>query len=278
MKVAVLISGRCVRYEVCLLPLLQKTKYDVDLFLSINDIDKPYYDKLRENLSPWIKGFYLEKFDLPKDFSNTHWRSLRQEIDGKYIPLHTMSMFFNDMNAFNMATKYADDNGFEYDNYLKFRADLIVDEFPEFIKSEELKIFSSVPRCDFRVPIVDRENKQLNGSVPIVCDAVAYGNRNSMRNYCDTYNFVLDINEHFDGNYPINFEDTLTHQVYDKDIPVERFNYKYLIDKNRRIFDNYKTIINSSGSVRVNHRNSLKPRDMDDVESTENIPPISDLA
>ena len=35
MKIAMLISGRAARYEVCLLPILKKTTYhDIDLFLS----------------------------------------------------------------------------------------------------------------------------------------------------------------------------------------------------------------------------------------------------
>ena len=278
MKIALLISGRCVRYEVCLLPILEKTKYDVDVFMSINDNECKYYENVRKKLSPWLKGICVKPYEFPDGFLNSHSRSLRQEINGKLVPLHTMSMFYNDMNAYNIAKRYADQNNFEYDNYLKYRADLIADDLPEFKKTDEIKLYSVIARCMFNVPTVDRVKKSLVGSVPCISAAIDYGNRKTMDIYFDTYNFILEINNQWNGNYPINFEDSLTHQIYDKKVPVERFNYKYLIDKNRRMFDQYKTFVNSSGHVRPNYKNSLTPRDMNDVETTENIPPISDLA
>ena len=181
----------------------------------------------------------------------------------------------HDYDWFNKEFKQ---NDFKYDNYLKYRADLIADELPEFKETDELKLYSVIARCMFNVPIVDRVKKSLVGSVPCISAAIDYGNRKTMDIYFDTYNFILEINKQWNGNYPINFEDSLTHQIYDKKVSVERFQYKYLIDKNRRIFDNYKTFRNLAGEVRPNYRNALKLRDMNEIESTENIPPISDLA
>jgi len=43
MRIAMLISGRAARYEVCLLPILEACGYTIDLFMSINDIDGLYY-------------------------------------------------------------------------------------------------------------------------------------------------------------------------------------------------------------------------------------------
>ena len=38
MRIALLITGRAARYDVCLLPILQNTPYhDIDIFMSIND-------------------------------------------------------------------------------------------------------------------------------------------------------------------------------------------------------------------------------------------------
>ena len=48
MKVAVFISGRLKCYESCLIPILQRTSYDVDLFCSINDVESSYYDTARK--------------------------------------------------------------------------------------------------------------------------------------------------------------------------------------------------------------------------------------
>jgi len=280
MRISLLISGRISRYEVCLLPILKKEKYEIDLFVSVNDQFCEYYEIMKNELSPWIKGLYVKPYEFPDKFENTHLRSLRQLINGKYVPLHTMSMFFNDMNAFNMATKYADDNNFEYDAYLKYRSDIISHDLPEIKKTTEKKIFSTVPSCDFTEPLVNRETKTLGDQVPIVSDAVAYGNRETMKIYCDTYNFVLEINEDWSGNYPINFEQCVTQNIYDKEVPVQRFEYFYMLDRNRRIFDNhlsYHDIGNGTDRDEFWQRkdipNCLPTIDIKNTKSTSHIKP-----
>jgi hypothetical protein len=62
MRIALLISGRLKCYETCLLPLLQNSSYDVDVFASINDVDYDYYNRVITNLSPWLKGLYISIF------------------------------------------------------------------------------------------------------------------------------------------------------------------------------------------------------------------------
>ena len=277
MKIALLISGRITRYEVCLLPILKKQKYEVDLFVSVNDEFCDYYEVMKNELSPWIKGLYVKPYEFPDNFENTHLRSLRQLVDGKYVPLNTMSMFFNDMNAFKMATKYADDNNFEYDAYLKYRSDIIHDNLPDIVKTDEFKIFSS--KKAGTEALIDRKNKTFLHHVPIVCDAVAYGNRKVMSIYCDTYNFVLDINDEWDGNYPINFEQCVTHQIYDKEVSIERIDYFYMLDRHRRIFDNYVSYHNLGNDkggdkeVRKDIPGSLPRRDIKNTKSTSHIKP-----
>ena len=263
MRVAVLISGRAARYEVCLYNILQKRKYDYDLFISVNDEPCKYYDIMKEKLSPWLKGLEVSPYTIPNDFKNSHKDSVTQCVNGKFVPQNVMSMYFNDMKAFNMATEYADNNGFEYDVYLKYRSDLIVDDMPNFEKTDDYKIYSAVPSCDFT-------RKTIDGvEVPIVCDAIAYGNRESMECYTDTYNFVLDMNERFGGDYMLHFETCLTQNVYYKNVPVERFNYPYKLDGNRRIFD---TVWSDSGDSRVhNIRGAHPPINSRDVETTEHI-------
>ena len=73
MRVALLISGRIARYEVCLIPFLKKnTQYTIDLFASINDDESKYYDLVRSELSPWLKGLHIQKYKLPEDFNHNH--------------------------------------------------------------------------------------------------------------------------------------------------------------------------------------------------------------
>jgi len=277
MRIAILISGRICRYEVCLLPILEKEKYEIDLFVSVNDEFCDYYDEMKKELSPWLKGLYVKPYKFPDGFENNHIRSLRQVIDGKYLPFNTMSMFFNDMTAFNMATQYADDNNFEYDAYMKYRSDIIVDNFPDIIKTDEIKIFSS--KKDMTEALIDRKNKTFIHHVPIICDAVAYGNRKTMSVYCNTYNFVLEVNNEWDGNYPINFEQCVTHQIYDKEISIDRFEYFYMLDRNRRLFDKYESYHNLGNGIggdkeyRQNIQGSSPGIDVKSTKSTSNIPP-----
>ena len=119
MKVAMLLSGRIKCYETCLIPLLKESQYDVDIFASINDIESDYYNLVRKNLYPWLKKIEINQFSFSKRFEeifiniNTHQKEPK--------PYNSMSMFFNDRNSFDMATKYADDNGFEYDAYMKYQ-------------------------------------------------------------------------------------------------------------------------------------------------------------
>lgn len=274
MRVAVLISGRAARYEVCLYHILEKDKYKYDLFISVNDEPCKYYDIMRENLGKLLKGLEISQYKFPKGFKNTHKDSIKQYVNGKFVPQNVISMYYNDMNAFNMATKYADENGFEYDAYLKFRSDIIASDMPNIQKTDELKIYSAVPLCDFTCQTLD------GIEVPIVCDAVAYGNRKSMKEYVDTYNFVLDMNEKMSGDYRIHFETCLTQSIYHKKVLVERFHYSYMLDGNRRIFDIFweKSGTPECADSRINQiRGAHSPINSKDVDTTIHIPsfPVS---
>jgi hypothetical protein len=55
MKIALLISGRATRYEVCLLEVLKNTKHDIDIFMVINDEENTYYKIMQDTLKQWLK-------------------------------------------------------------------------------------------------------------------------------------------------------------------------------------------------------------------------------
>ena len=80
MKIAILISGRSARYEVCLLNILNNTSYDVDVFMSINDNKCEYYDMMQKKLSKWLKGLYIQPYNVPDDFENYSPNTLRQRV------------------------------------------------------------------------------------------------------------------------------------------------------------------------------------------------------
>lgn len=231
MRVAILISGRLKCYQSCLLPLLENVKYDVDLFCSINDIESQYYETVRNNLHFWLKDLYVHPYTFPKRFEEIFVNINTDLPEPK--PYNPMSMFFNDRNAFDMATKYADSNGFEYDAYMKYRSDIITSSLPEINITDSYKIFSVVPWCNYTAPVVIRDPLGYGVNVPWISDAVVYGNRNSMRAYTETYNFCMEMLELFEGRYPCNFEPSVTQNAYDKFLRVEYFDKPYTIDPSR---------------------------------------------
>jgi len=228
MRVALLISGRLKCYETCLLPLLSKSQYDIDIFASINDIDSDYYDRVRVNLSSWLKGIYISPYSFSKRFVEIFVNIHTNLPEPK--PYNQMSMFFNDRNAFDMATEYADKNSFEYHAYMKYRADIITNSFPEIKVTDKQKLFSVIPWCNHTSPVVIRDPIGYGDLVPWVSDAIVYGNRKSMLTYTETYNFCMEMLELFDGRYPCNFEPSVTQNAYDKKLEVEYFNKPYIID------------------------------------------------
>ena len=231
MRVALLISGRLKCYQSCLLPLLKKAQYEIDVFCSINDIESEYYQTAKRNLSPWLKGLYVQPYSFPKRFSEIFVNINTNLPEPK--PFNPMSMFYNDRKAFEMATEYADANGFEYDAYMKYRSDIITSSLPKISNSGNHKIFSVVPWCNHTAPIVTRDPIGYGKVVPWVSDAIVYGNRKSMKSYTETHNFCMEMLELFDGKYPCNFEPSVTQNAYDKKLEIEYFNSPYTIDPSR---------------------------------------------
>lgn len=231
MKIAILISGRICRYEVCLLPFLNNNKhYNIDLFLSINDDDSDYYNLVRSELAPWLKEVYIKRYTFPDEFIHTDTRiPAYTMVDGKYKPLFQMSMYFNDMNAYNMAIKHSVNNNFEYDCVMKYRADMINTTMPDLLNINNNILYSVQPPCWF----------VTHGIYKTLCvsDAWCWGSPTIMKQYCDTYNFVLDILKKQNGDYYIAFEDCVTDNCYDKKMKIVFVKIDYGLDANRRAFD-----------------------------------------
>jgi len=248
MRIALLISGRASRYDVCLLPLLQyntDTNINIDVFMAINDENEDcnYYNIMKEKLNPWLKNCIIKKYVIPEEtmllFNPNESISTRlnhaqvnlQKINNKFLPYNCLSMYYNDNLSFNLACEYADNNNFEYDYYIKYRSDIINIYLPNFNKSNDvIHLHSVTPICNFI------SNGLIN--VPIVSDAIAYGNRKTMRIYCNTYDFVIKKNKQYNGKYFIAYECSLTDHIYENIVPISYFTIPYSLDKNRRMFDN----------------------------------------
>lgn len=271
MKIAVLISGRAARYEACLLPILQTTKYDVDLYMSINDESCRYYDKMQIRLGEWLRGLELAPYDPPEKWvENINPSTTKQTINGHSHPWNCMSMYYNDMNAYNMASK----TEVEYDVYLKFRSDIITDDFPPVNITSERTLFSAIPNVASTSPLSNELGEFTGQESEWVCDAIAYGNRESMKDYCDTYNFVVNANNNSKGQYRIHFESSLTDSIHHKKLPVEYFKYGYKLDRNRRILDLTWEGSEDNNDSRINNitgtANIIDVRSISDID---HIPP-----
>jgi hypothetical protein len=243
MRVAMLITGRATRYEECLLPILERCKYDIDLFISINAEDCEYYKCMREKLNKWLKGVYIQPFIIPSDF-NTEFiddeKHCYQFINNKWLPRNQLSMYWNDRNAFEMACKYEYDNKFEYDYYMRFRADIINTELPilEKINNHELNIFTIYPHCMFESYGIHKR--------PIISSDWVWGNRKTMAIYCNTYDFVIKKNKEYENRYVFHFESNHTDCMVENNVHIEYVHIKYGVDRHRKVFDtNWK--LNTNG-------------------------------
>lgn len=238
MKIALLVPGRAARYEVCLLPILQKTNHDIDLFMSINDNeDCEYYDNMKKNLSKWLKNIRFESYKIPEPFIfdvefNKSLDFHHQIIDGKEVPYNQMSMYYNTFMAYKMATDYEDKQDIKYDIYMRFRVDICNSQIPEILEpidKDELKLYCVVPNCDMTA--------LAKHKVRVISDAWAWSNRKTMAIYCDTYNYVLSQLAITNGKYLVHYESGITDIIYDNKIPIIYKSIHYNLDRNRRIFE-----------------------------------------
>lgn len=280
MKIALLISGRAARYEVGLLHTLLNSNHDIYLFISINGKECKYYDNMKKRLGKWIKNIKINEFILEEEFFNTvqptEWDFSKQigqavscqMIKGKYVPYNAMSMYFNDMNAFKMASDFSEKNNIQYDCYMKFRSDIIDTQIPENIPIEKdnLKLFTNKNICMFTSHGIHKTD--------IISDAWAWGNKKTMEVYCNTYNFVLKMNKTYNGKYFIAFEDCITDNIVENKIPYTYTTFPYYLDLNRRIFDLAWDKKNITDARINNIQNALNPIDIYDSDSLDHIPAI----
>lgn len=274
MKIALLISGRATRYESCLLPFLQSQDgVDIDLFMSINgDPDVEYFKIMQDKLQPWLKTIHISSYNLPNNFKyNCSNKALCQLINDQWMPYNSMSMYYNDYNSFNLAVDYANKNSIYYDYYMKFRADIITDYKLSKIDPPSNKniLFSIVPNCSFISHGVYKES--------IISDMWVWGNLDIMKIYCNTYNYVLKMNEKTNNEYYIAGEDCITDNVYDNNLNIKFVSIPYALDANRRIFD--KTWLPNSNGVIQDFRqhnipNAFPIMDIESVDTLEGLPVI----
>lgn len=244
MLISILLSGRIKSYKNFerIMDII-KPHHTVHLFVSVNDElnddNKNFYDEFKETFKDRIKMMSIHKYAIPDGFKNTN---VDTEVAGKLI--NTLSCFFNDKNAFSHAEHYADQNNIEYDVYLRFRTDIIVDSLPEFNGYDTTILYCVMPVSIFTLAITDNpDGEYKNGRRhcygntlhhgKYVTGDIAFGSRNLMKLYCGCYDYILEQNIKNNGNYFICFEYNLTCYLCDINANWVFFIYSYSYDDNR---------------------------------------------
>lgn len=157
MRIAVIVSGRIAMYEVGLSSILESSKHDIDLFVSLNGENCEYYDKMKCRLKNWLKFCNIEVYKLDEAFckslKTSYWPNTHhcKIVDDFFVPYNVMSMYYNEKKAFNAAVKYYQENNFEYDCFMKLRSDIVnvkIDEIKEYTR-EGLYLYSALPGISF---------------------------------------------------------------------------------------------------------------------------------
>jgi len=264
-----IISGRATRYDACLLPMLEKTRHQVDLFMSINDDDCFYYELMRTRLAKWLKGVRIQPYVFPDNFKcifieNDH-RFAYQKIDGKWLPRNVLSHFFNDTTAFRMACDYAADRGFEYDVVMKCRADLIGDlDAVSFLNFNPNTLYSVVANCRFTTFGKHKTN--------VILQDWHWGSPAIMKLACSTYEYILAENTKMDGDYLFHYESNFADNLIDRGVENEYIGIPYAIDMNRRLFDATWDPNNIIDSRKINCKGASPFIDIRTITNLEEMP------
>lgn len=248
-RVAMLISGRATRYEACLLPMLEKSRQQFDVFMSINDEDCFYYEVMRTRLAKWLKGVYIQPYRMPDNFQckfiENDYRFAYQHLDGKWVPRNVLSHFFNDTNAFKMASDYAALNGFAYDFIMKCRSDIIGDlDKVCFSDSNPGVLYSVFANCRFKT--FGKHNAD------VVLQDWHWGDPVVMRLACSTYEYIMEESAKSGGDYLFHFESNFVDNLIDRGVKNQYVDIPYAVDMHRRLFDSTWNPSNVTDSRRVN--------------------------
>ena len=132
-------------------------------------------------------------------------------------------MYYTLMKAFYQLEFYSKNNNIKYDLIIKFRTDLIFDNFPNFnlFDINEKYIYTpSINKFNFNPYII-----QIN-------DQVAIGSYKLMKKYCMVYpNIELYLKNENNYYHP---ETLLSYHIYYNKINIKDFDFIYNIDIDRK--------------------------------------------
>lgn len=146
---------------------------------------------------------------------------------------------------------------------MKYRSDIIIFTIPISYSKENIHLYCVVPKCNFISRGLFKKN--------IISDAFAWGNRETMHIYCNTYNYCIEKIKEYKGKYYVAGECSLTDCIYENNVQVSYLTINYSLDKNRRMFDNIhedsRTMIsNQEYILKITDEDSIKHIDADKQE------------
>jgi len=247
MFICILLSGRVKSYKYfdALINRI-KDKHTVHLFVSVNDeLDETttlFYSEFAEKFKDFLKVIKVQKYTIPEGFINT---SIGTSMSGKLF--NTLSCYYNDKMAFLEAEKYSNEHNIDYEVYVRFRSDIIVENFPCFNNFNKNILYCVIPPSFFQLSVSDNpDGEYKNGRYyyygnkekhlgRFVTSDLAYGSKDLMRIYCKCYDYIIEQNIKNNGNYFICGEYNITCYLHDVNVDWCFFQLPYQYDTDRFI-------------------------------------------
>jgi hypothetical protein len=258
MRVAILLSGRVKKYN-NFLKLLKEyvNKYEIHVFISVNDTWSEFYDILKRQFGDLLKDIHVEPYIIHSDFSNNKYlrtHVLPQMTYNTYMMTYnTLSMLYNDQKCFSMVEKYSEENNIQYDIYVRTRSDIIHTSFPfvdYFCNLDKNILYCINPLNKFTLAITDNPNDEYrNGRFHVygntqyngkfVTNDISFGNKDNMNIFCNAYNYYLEMNKKENGNIFIIYENAVTVYLLDIGVNWSFFEFDYQYELNRDVPELY---------------------------------------
>ena len=197
LNIAIFISGRLLGYSECLLPIINnlKKKYKIFLFFSINTFSLPINDRnpiTIENIINDLKQKFgnsmceckFEEYKYPKYIIE---RLIKNNI--KVFSYNVFSSFYNDKKNFNSIEEYEINNNIKFDIICKMRSDLLF-----YNKDIDFNVDNKDDLIIHNKHVAEITHWGYKYIPSMISDIFAYGNKNSMKIYCSTYDWILNNN------------------------------------------------------------------------------------
>lgn len=207
--IAFFFSGRIKGANIELLENIQK-KYNCIYFMALNTDELDDEIKIlcsRLNIGEY-QLFYKKIIPPSYIYKHLHWEQWEEPNK-----CNTWSMFYNNFLAFRLIELYEKKYNVEFETIVKYRSD---------IHAEIINIHDIIADWTIYVP----DGNDYNG----LCDLIAYGNKRTMKEYCDVCN---NIDEMCKKGIKMHPETLLGAHISEKNINKERFLYEVILDGRR---------------------------------------------